>query len=59
MLKNLPKVTFAPSALRMMAEFPILNYPNKCPVLTKIVQPSLLKGWCRLICGLLIHDPAG
>ena len=32
---------------------------SRCPVFTKMVQPSLLKGLCRLIWGLLIHDPAG
>jgi hypothetical protein len=38
---------------------PQIIQPNKCPVFTKIVQPSLLKGWCKLIWGLLIHDPGG
>ena len=32
---------------------------RRCPVLTKITQPSLLKGLCKLMCGLRIHDPSG
>ena len=32
---------------------------NKCPVLTKMVQPSTLKGLCALMCGLRNQAPLG
>jgi len=32
---------------------------TKCPVFTKIRQPSRLKGWCWLMCGLRSQLPAG
>ena len=31
----------------------------RCPTLTKIVHPSRLNGWCRLMCGLRSQLPAG
>ena len=32
---------------------------TKCPVFTKIKQPSRLNGWCWLMCGLRSQLPAG
>lgn len=32
---------------------------GKCPVLTRMVHPSRLKGWCALRCGLLSQLLAG
>ena len=32
---------------------------SKCPVLTKMVQPSTLKGLCALMCGLRNQVPWG
>lgn len=32
---------------------------TKCPVFTRIKQPSRLKGWCWLMCGLRSQLPAG
>ena len=32
---------------------------SKCPVLTKMVQPSTLKGLCALMCGLRNQVPLG
>ena len=39
-------------------EHPVYFAP-RCPTFTKIVQPSRLNGWCRLMCGLRSQLPAG
>lgn len=51
-------ITFYAS-IRSRTKWEKYQSANKCPVLTKIVQPPTLKGLCALICGLRNQTPLG